>query len=58
MGGLLAAPFDRYQVVTSALELQEVVKCRERGEYEAPPGTLGAGGVGGREGYAGGRSWG
>jgi len=32
------------QVVTSALVLQEVVKSRERADYEPPPGTLGAGG--------------
>ena len=30
-------------MVTQALVLQEVVKSRERGAYDAPPGTLGAG---------------
>ncbi|KAI8464460.1 MAG: LMBR1-like membrane protein-domain-containing protein, partial [Monoraphidium minutum] len=31
------------EVVTQALTLQDVVKSRERGVYDAPPGTLGAG---------------
>jgi hypothetical protein len=35
------------EAVTSALALQEVVKSRERGDYEPPPGAPGAGGGGG-----------
>ncbi|GBF88476.1 hypothetical protein Rsub_01189 [Raphidocelis subcapitata] len=31
------------EAVTSALALQQVVKSRERGDYDAPPGALGAG---------------